>query len=157
MSDEEKTILAFLREWLAWAEAGAPESEIFFRYNGLCNSFDYWSGSEEYDLSDWFVGVDNKTYPFGGVGGGTTANGITTPCILTRFVLRGCVRRLQNWRTKMDSYDFVIIAAMALVAVFLVGMGAIVFYDMATDKTIMVECIKAGKTLISGSCVELAK
>lgn len=57
----------------------------------------------------------------------------------------------------MDSYDFVIIAAMALVAVFLVGMGAIVFYDMATDKTIMVECIKAGKTLISGSCVELAK
>lgn len=57
----------------------------------------------------------------------------------------------------MDSEDFVMIVVLALVAVFLVGMGAIAFYDMATDKTIMVECIKAGKTLISGSCVELAK
>ncbi len=66
MSDEEKTVLAFLREWLAWAEAGAPEGGRFFRYDGLCNSFDRWPGSGEYDLSDWFVGVDCTSYPFGG-------------------------------------------------------------------------------------------
>jgi hypothetical protein len=36
----------FLREWLEWAEGGAPENEIFTRRVGLCSSFSSWMRSK---------------------------------------------------------------------------------------------------------------
>jgi len=53
----------FLADWLAWAEAGAPEHPVFHRRGGLCvlaSRVSYYLNSE---LEDVF---DEIFYPFGG-------------------------------------------------------------------------------------------
>lgn len=64
MTDMDKQVLAFLKEWLAWAEAGGPEHEAFKRDFGLCVNADEWGGVE---LGDYFEDVifDVSDYPFG--------------------------------------------------------------------------------------------
>lgn len=37
-----ETLKKFLSEWLAWAEAGAPEHEAFDRRYGLCADLGFW-------------------------------------------------------------------------------------------------------------------
>lgn len=49
----------FLSDWLAWAEAGAPEHEVFVRFGGLCVAAPDDTRDELYDLF-------NDPYPFGG-------------------------------------------------------------------------------------------
>jgi len=65
MTDELKTML---RDWLTWAEAGAPEHPQFRNYQGLCTNmhrFRYsWLDEMETMLAQEF-GEDDD-YPFGG-------------------------------------------------------------------------------------------
>ena len=72
-----ENLTAFLRAWLAWVEAGAPESDAFERFAGLCSNFRWYmcgNGASESDrehavfyLQDIFKseGLD-EDYPFGG-------------------------------------------------------------------------------------------
>lgn len=64
MTDMDKQVLAFLKEWLAWAEAGGPEHETFKRWNGLCANADRYSSDE---LGNYFEGVifADALHPFG--------------------------------------------------------------------------------------------
>lgn len=57
----------FLREWLEWSEAGAPEHRAFMRHNGLCVTariYDSFTGTKvKDDLRKAFKGLFK--YPFG--------------------------------------------------------------------------------------------
>ena len=48
MTDMDKKVLDFLKEWLAWAEDGGPDHEAFKRWNGLCCASNEWGGSREF-------------------------------------------------------------------------------------------------------------
>lgn len=74
MSDHLK---AFLSAYLEWVESGAPESDVFERFCGLCSNCKWYmrdiglseSGAEieVFNLQDLFTseGLD-EDYPFGG-------------------------------------------------------------------------------------------
>lgn len=60
---------AFLTDWLAWAEAGAPESPVFDASVGLCTNAQFWWYGKPLEtacvvelLEDVFAG---KAWPFG--------------------------------------------------------------------------------------------
>ena len=57
----------------------------------------------------------------------------------------------------MDSRKPEVIAIFLLAAAVLVGTGAMQIVTKAQENSIKIECIKTGKSLISGSRVELAK
>lgn len=55
----------FLAEWLAWAEADAPEHPVFTARFGLCYNLAQWSGLDyelAFELAEIFNG---DSYPFG--------------------------------------------------------------------------------------------
>ena len=63
-----KKLYTFLKEWLDWAEDGAPIHEVFSRHLGLCSCYSNWSA--EYQGS--FMGSDEldkifegDEFPFG--------------------------------------------------------------------------------------------
>jgi hypothetical protein len=72
-----ENLKAFLRAWLDWVEAGAPEDDVFERSCGLCNNFNWYMRNQnvlEFELGgemDALIevfkmdGLD-ETYPFGG-------------------------------------------------------------------------------------------
>ena len=41
--DHSQTVLKFLKEWQAWAEAGAPPHAHFSRHYGLCSNLQQWA------------------------------------------------------------------------------------------------------------------
>jgi hypothetical protein len=54
----------FLADWLAWAEAGAPEHPVFVRGRGLCGcAFNYGGYMLRHEVRK---ALDFVTYPFGG-------------------------------------------------------------------------------------------
>ncbi len=57
----------FLREWLEWAENGAPECLVFRRHSGLCPVASWYDDrnntSTRKDLERAF---EHRSYPFGG-------------------------------------------------------------------------------------------
>lgn len=57
----------FLADWLAWAEAGAPEHPVFRRDYGLCGSLQKYAGLYEgRRLEDELLRLFNFTvFPFG--------------------------------------------------------------------------------------------
>lgn len=66
MSEKEKMVLAFLREWLAWAEAGGHDYSNFSRGDALCDAFLWWTGSMMELPDDLFSEFQDVAYPFGG-------------------------------------------------------------------------------------------
>jgi hypothetical protein len=57
----------FLADWLAWAEAGAPEHPNFGRSNGLCVLAHYARGEILHDLRKQLrASFEETPYPFGG-------------------------------------------------------------------------------------------
>lgn len=85
----KKTLLLFLQEWLAWAEAGAPLGHPRIVHFGLCSNLFYWhqnkfgGGSLEYtdaaisfeDLLSKVNNEGNVLYPFN-----TSISEYTTEC-----------------------------------------------------------------------------
>ena len=65
-----KELMEFLREWLAWAEAGAPPDPRFDTGFGLCTNLKIWCGeteknSESNRLSaELRVALGGANYPF---------------------------------------------------------------------------------------------
>lgn len=58
----------FLREWLAWAEAGGPRHEVFSRSRGLCGCALVYGYYAEicYQIRSEMRDIFNCSYPFGG-------------------------------------------------------------------------------------------
>lgn len=55
-------LIAFLRDWRAWVDRGAPEGEPYTRVHGLCGCANHCGGlSLRYEMSDCF----SDSYPFG--------------------------------------------------------------------------------------------
>lgn len=62
MTDMEKAVLAFLKEWLAWAEAGGHGHAVFDNGMGLCgNAFNYGELQPKYFREEFGFGMT----PFG--------------------------------------------------------------------------------------------
>lgn len=75
--EDARLLLPFLTEWLAWAEADAPEHPLFWPWVGLCGNCDSWDEGEHYHDHDSFYPTtkaleralarfDSPSYPFGG-------------------------------------------------------------------------------------------
>lgn len=70
-----RALHAFLTDWLAWAEAGAPPVQPFTRSSGLCSNALWWGHSadkgrfERYDpyaaREDLLALFGETAYPFG--------------------------------------------------------------------------------------------
>lgn len=64
-----ETLKMFLSEWLAWAEAGAPEHKTFHPWSGLCFMLIRWGASSkvQWEFSDLLIDtMGDDEYPFGG-------------------------------------------------------------------------------------------
>ena len=86
----EQTFLKFLKDWLAWAEADAPEHSVFDEQQGLCPNWrrymrgrldDYIYGLEVSEAQKWYMKLSHtllndlgeSTDPFGWYGDKTEA------------------------------------------------------------------------------------
>lgn len=64
MTDMDKQVLAFLKEWLAWAEAGGLKKSSFTRGDGLCVNAHNWGSGDLGDYFEYVIFAD-ESYPFG--------------------------------------------------------------------------------------------
>ena len=68
--DMSPELRAFLTEWLAWAEADAPEHEVFSGHTGLCNNVCWWTEENLQSTSFWLLReleerLGDPSFPFG--------------------------------------------------------------------------------------------
>lgn len=57
--------VAFLKDWLAWVERGAPEGEPYSRADGLCANAFHWSGDHRALYRDLRATFKADVHPFG--------------------------------------------------------------------------------------------
>lgn len=70
MAKEEMTddqwLLAYLKDWLAWVERGAPNREPYWRHVGLCcNSLFFHGDAANRAMKKRFKRFTSPTHPFG--------------------------------------------------------------------------------------------
>lgn len=58
-----RALHAFLVDWLAWVERGAPDGKPYDRWAGLCHASKRFDEAIYTELNDLFCG---EPYPFGG-------------------------------------------------------------------------------------------
>ena len=70
-TDAKSLLLAFLKDYRAWVERGAPDVDPFWRAYGLCQALTYWYKDticldQHHDIRRLLLQLlSNKTYPFG--------------------------------------------------------------------------------------------
>lgn len=57
---------AYLTDWLAWVDRGAPDGEPYWRYDGLCSAaYDFDRGPFAFN-KELYEALGRNAYPFGG-------------------------------------------------------------------------------------------
>lgn len=66
--NNDKTLLSFLKHWIEWVEAGAPDNEPFSRSKGLCpNARKFGGFATGTELANHLIKtLDNCLFPFDG-------------------------------------------------------------------------------------------
>ena len=62
----DRALRTFLTDWLAWAEAGAPDHPVFFPEAGLCSNARWWGEEHGIGMNLAFMDIfGDEDYPFG--------------------------------------------------------------------------------------------